>query len=61
MLIPGRRDVVLMRQIKVFRCEICQAPFLFENNLQDHVIAAHAPKDTPKKPVKKGAKRKSTS
>jgi uncharacterized C2H2 Zn-finger protein len=61
MLIPGRRYVVLMRQIKVFRCDICHAPFLFENNLQDHVIAAHTPKDSPKKAAKRARRKKSTS
>jgi hypothetical protein len=44
---PFRRDSVLMRQLKVFRCEVCHVPFLFENNLQDHVMAAHAPRVDP--------------
>jgi hypothetical protein len=30
------RDFVLMHQLKVFKCDICHAPFLFENNLEDH-------------------------
>jgi hypothetical protein len=51
-----------MRQIKVFRCDICHAPFLFENNLEDHK-KEHALGDvssaTVEKPVAK-KRRKST-
>jgi hypothetical protein len=43
-----------MRQIKVFRCDICHAPFLFENNLEDHK-KEHALKDVSSAPVEKPA------
>lgn len=33
-----------MHQLRVFRCDICQAPFLFESSLEDHK-KDHAPKN----------------
>jgi hypothetical protein len=34
----------LMHQLRVQRCEICQAPFLFESSLEDHKNQEHANK-----------------
>ena len=46
-----------MRQIKVFRCDICHAPFLFENNLEDHK-KEHALKDVSSAAVEKPVDKK---
>jgi hypothetical protein len=46
-----------MRQIKVFRCDICHAPFLFENNLEDHK-KEHALRDVSSAPVEKPVDKK---
>jgi hypothetical protein len=32
-----------MHQLRVFRCDICHAPFLFESSLEDH-RKEHAPR-----------------
>lgn len=49
-----------MHQLKVFRCNVCMAPFLFESDLDDHK-RDHMPKDIPSKPAKKRAARRKSA
>ncbi len=39
-----------MHQLKVLRCDVCQAPFLFENNLEDHKKVHAPPKEEESSP-----------
>jgi len=50
------RCLVLMHQLRVFRCDICQAPFLFESSLEDHKNVDHAPKEVKTVKVNKRKK-----